>query len=152
MPSTWAWLVSLKFCYRISPYIQFTTYGIALTFCCPTVLLFSYARGRVFFKRSWITLKLLIFTKFRKSQQYFVSGAKERASELTIDGNLVHKSDFDCVLCSRTLWRPVTTPCGHTYCRVCLDRCLDYSSSCPLCVKSLNEVRTQNSVKKRFRF
>ncbi|XP_046390456.1 LON peptidase N-terminal domain and RING finger protein 3 [Ischnura elegans] len=45
--------------------------------------------------------------------------------------------DFDCVLCCRTLWSPVTTPCGHTYCWVCLDRCLDYSCACPLCMASL---------------
>lgn len=49
-------------------------------------------------------------------------------------------ADFDCVLCCRTLWRPVTTPCGHTYCSMCLDRCLDYSSACPLCMTSLADV------------
>lgn len=27
-------------------------------------------------------------------------------------------TDFDCVLCYRTLWKPVVTPCGHTYCMV----------------------------------
>ncbi|XP_058835427.1 LON peptidase N-terminal domain and RING finger protein 2-like [Topomyia yanbarensis] len=51
----------------------------------------------------------------------------------------VEVSDFDCVLCCRTLWRPVVTPCGHTYCWVCLDRCMDYSSSCPLCMAPLVE-------------
>lgn len=48
-------------------------------------------------------------------------------------------ADFDCVLCCRTLWRPVVTPCGHTYCWVCLDRCMVYSSSCPLCMSPLVE-------------
>lgn len=52
---------------------------------------------------------------------------------------LIDKSDFDCVLCCRTLWQPVVTPCGHTYCWVCLDRCMDYSSSCPLCMAPLIE-------------
>ncbi|XP_076287505.1 LON peptidase N-terminal domain and RING finger protein 3 isoform X2 [Lasioglossum baleicum] len=45
--------------------------------------------------------------------------------------------ELDCILCCRLLWKPVTTPCGHTYCWMCLDRCLDYSSVCPLCVTSL---------------
>ncbi|XP_046588126.1 LON peptidase N-terminal domain and RING finger protein 3 [Neodiprion lecontei] len=45
--------------------------------------------------------------------------------------------EFDCILCCRVLWKPVTTPCGHTYCWMCLDRCLDYSSACPLCITSL---------------
>ncbi|XP_033231307.1 LON peptidase N-terminal domain and RING finger protein 3 [Belonocnema kinseyi] len=48
-------------------------------------------------------------------------------------------SELDCILCCRLLWKPVTTPCGHTYCWMCLDRCLDYSSSCPLCVTSLSD-------------
>ena len=28
---------------------------------------------------------------------------------------------------------PVTTPCGHTFCRRCLDRALDHSPTCPMC-------------------
>lgn len=52
---------------------------------------------------------------------------------LQVAASLVDVSDFDCVLCYRTLWKPVVTPCGHTYCLVCLDRCLDYSTHCPLC-------------------
>ncbi|XP_034254301.1 LON peptidase N-terminal domain and RING finger protein 3 [Thrips palmi] len=58
---------------------------------------------------------------------------------LTVDPRLVDHSELDCVLCCRTLWKPVTTPCGHTYCCMCLDRCLDYSYSCPLCMTSLSE-------------
>lgn len=52
----------------------------------------------------------------------------------------VATGDLDCILCCRLLWKPVTTPCGHTYCWMCLDRCLDYSSACPLCVTSLADV------------
>ncbi|XP_058465411.1 uncharacterized protein LOC131438979 [Malaya genurostris] len=58
---------------------------------------------------------------------------------LHVNPQNVEVSDFDCVLCCRTLWRPVVTPCGHTYCWVCLDRCMDYSSSCPLCMAPLVE-------------
>ncbi|XP_052860568.1 uncharacterized protein LOC128267717 [Anopheles cruzii] len=58
---------------------------------------------------------------------------------LPVNPALIEASDFDCVLCCRTLWRPVVTPCGHTYCWVCLDRCMDYSSSCPLCKAPLVE-------------
>lgn len=52
----------------------------------------------------------------------------------------IEADDFECVLCCRTLWRPVTTPCGHTYCAACLDRSLDYSPNCPLCMTSLTQV------------
>lgn len=58
---------------------------------------------------------------------------------LHVDPSLLEVSDFDCVLCCRTLWKPITTPCGHTYCWVCLDRSMDYSTLCPLCVAPLIE-------------
>ncbi|XP_055911288.1 uncharacterized protein LOC129945526 [Eupeodes corollae] len=58
---------------------------------------------------------------------------------LPVNPNLIDASDFDCVLCCRTFWKPVVTPCGHTYCWVCLDRCMDYSPSCPLCMSPLVE-------------
>lgn len=38
-----------------------------------------------------------------------------------VNRNLIESSDFDCVLCYRPLWRPVVTPCGHTYCSVSLN-------------------------------
>ncbi|XP_014283449.1 LON peptidase N-terminal domain and RING finger protein 2 [Halyomorpha halys] len=59
--------------------------------------------------------------------------------EMLQDSDLIDPEDFECVLCCRTLWRPVTTPCGHTYCAVCLDRSLDYSPNCPLCMTSLSQ-------------
>lgn len=40
---------------------------------------------------------------------------------------------FDCVLCSKLLFEPVTTPCGHTFCRGCLSRSIDHTDTCPLC-------------------
>uniref|UniRef100_A0A1B6C990 RING-type domain-containing protein n=1 Tax=Clastoptera arizonana TaxID=38151 RepID=A0A1B6C990_9HEMI len=69
---------------------------------------------------------------------HFFIGTERKAVNLKIDSSLVDPSDFDCVLCCRTIWKPVTTPCGHSYCSMCLDRCLDYSSACPLCMKSLS--------------
>ncbi|XP_073841781.1 uncharacterized protein [Musca autumnalis] len=58
---------------------------------------------------------------------------------MSVAPSLIDASDFDCVLCCRTFWKPVVTPCGHTYCLVCLDRCMDYTSSCPLCMSPLVE-------------
>ncbi|XP_043925423.1 LON peptidase N-terminal domain and RING finger protein 1-like [Protopterus annectens] len=48
-------------------------------------------------------------------------------------------SDFECSLCIRMLFEPVTTPCGHTFCKKCLERCLDHNPYCPLCKESLCE-------------
>ncbi|ELU08221.1 hypothetical protein CAPTEDRAFT_197542 [Capitella teleta] len=52
---------------------------------------------------------------------------------------LREKEDFECTLCYRILFLPVTTPCGHVFCRHCLDRCLDHTTVCPLCKTSLSE-------------
>lgn len=45
--------------------------------------------------------------------------------------------DLECVLCYDTLVAPVTTPCGHTYCRRCLEQSMDYGRTCPLCTRDL---------------
>lgn len=40
---------------------------------------------------------------------------------------------FECTLCMKLLFEPVTTPCGHTFCRACFMRAMDHSSKCPVC-------------------
>ena len=37
-------------------------------------------------------------------------------------------------------YEPVTTPCGHVFCRDCLRRWLDHNCKCPMCRFSLFEV------------
>nr|XP_057921418.1 LON peptidase N-terminal domain and ring finger 1, like [Doryrhamphus excisus] len=53
--------------------------------------------------------------------------------------NLIDPNDLECALCMRLLYEPVTTPCGHTFCKNCLERCLDHMPQCPLCKESLKE-------------
>ncbi|XP_028833572.1 LON peptidase N-terminal domain and RING finger protein 1 [Denticeps clupeoides] len=57
----------------------------------------------------------------------------------TVPKELVDASDFECSLCMRLFYKPVTTPCGHTFCKNCLERCLDHTPQCPLCKESLKE-------------
>ncbi|XP_068018016.1 LON peptidase N-terminal domain and RING finger protein 1-like [Melanerpes formicivorus] len=52
---------------------------------------------------------------------------------------LLSVSDLECSLCIRLFFEPVTTPCGHTFCKECLERCLDHRPNCPLCKQSLRE-------------
>lgn len=40
---------------------------------------------------------------------------------------------LECQLCYFLLYEPITTPCGHTFCRGCFARSLDHSNKCPLC-------------------
>ncbi|RZB39937.1 LON peptidase N-terminal domain and RING finger protein 2, partial [Asbolus verrucosus] len=47
-------------------------------------------------------------------------------------------TDLECILCSRCIFDPITTACGHTFCRGCLTRVLDHGLSCPLCMASLS--------------
>eukprot|EP00062_Callorhinchus_milii_P001050 gi/632935741/ref/XP_007891132.1/ PREDICTED: LON peptidase N-terminal domain and RING finger protein 3 [Callorhinchus milii] len=52
---------------------------------------------------------------------------------------LVDPIDLECSLCMRLFYEPITTPCGHTFCLKCLERCLDHSPKCPLCKEGLPE-------------
>ncbi|XP_071086910.1 LON peptidase N-terminal domain and RING finger protein 1-like [Haliotis cracherodii] len=56
-----------------------------------------------------------------------------------IPQELLTVDDFECGLCYRLFYVPVTTPCGHVFCRQCLERCLDHTTNCPLCKSSLVE-------------
>ncbi|PSC74157.1 LON peptidase N-terminal domain and RING finger 1 isoform B [Micractinium conductrix] len=41
--------------------------------------------------------------------------------------------DTECVLCMKLLFEPVTTPCGHTFCKPCFSRAMDHANKCPNC-------------------
>ncbi|KAF2232468.1 hypothetical protein EV356DRAFT_248417 [Viridothelium virens] len=47
-----------------------------------------------------------------------------------------HK-EVDCQVCYALLLDPVTTSCGHTFCRKCLVRVLDHAEHCPMCRRQL---------------
>ncbi|KAL1766833.1 LON peptidase N-terminal domain and RING finger protein 3 isoform X1 [Sigmodon hispidus] len=54
-------------------------------------------------------------------------------ADLSIPLGSFDASDLECSLCMRLFYEPVTTPCGHTFCLKCLERCLDHNAKCPLC-------------------
>ncbi|KAG5522776.1 hypothetical protein RHGRI_034803 [Rhododendron griersonianum] len=61
----------------------------------------------------------------------------ERTTASTIGsrghGKPERTDDFDCTVCLKLLYEPVTTPCGHTFCRSCLFQSMDRGNRCPLC-------------------
>lgn len=56
--------------------------------------------------------------------------ALKRAQEST-------RSEMDCQVCYALYYDPLTTSCGHTFCRSCLHRILDHSRYCPICRRKL---------------
>ncbi|MCJ1330506.1 hypothetical protein MMC10_007191 [Thelotrema lepadinum] len=49
----------------------------------------------------------------------------------------VARSETECEVCYSLLLDPLTTPCGHTFCRKCVARVLDHSAACPICRRTL---------------
>uniref|UniRef100_A0A3Q3LWV9 LON peptidase N-terminal domain and ring finger 4 n=1 Tax=Mastacembelus armatus TaxID=205130 RepID=A0A3Q3LWV9_9TELE len=44
-----------------------------------------------------------------------------------------------CYESSLLFFEPVTTPCGHSFCKNCIERSLDHNLRCPLCKQPLQE-------------
>ncbi|KAM4621461.1 LON peptidase N-terminal domain and RING finger protein 3-like isoform 2-T2 [Polymixia lowei] len=61
----------------------------------------------------------------------------------SVVGDLIDPTDLECSLCMRLFYEPTTTPCGHTFCLQCLERCLDHNPKCPLCKEELSEYLAQ---------
>ncbi|XP_010123170.1 PREDICTED: LON peptidase N-terminal domain and RING finger protein 1-like, partial [Chlamydotis macqueenii] len=76
-----------------------------------------------------------------RQDRWLVDDEEETAAKCTQPclGELLSVSDLECSLCIRMFFEPVTTPCGHTFCKECLERCLDHRPNCPLCKQSLRE-------------
>lgn len=49
----------------------------------------------------------------------------------------VIRSEMECHVCYGLMLDPLTTTCGHTFCRKCVARVLDHSNSCPICRRPL---------------
>lgn len=47
------------------------------------------------------------------------------------------RNELDCQVCYALVLDPLTTSCGHTFCRKCVARVLDHSNLCPLCRRLL---------------
>lgn len=64
------------------------------------------------------------------------------------------KSELDCQVCYGLMLDPLTTSCGHTFCRKCVARVLDHSTTCPICRRvlpmplGLNQVASNQTLNK----
>jgi len=98
----------------------------------PIVKLVNYA-SLIYEKQS--NLEQLVNTP---AEDWFLRGILTyRRPYRNIPDSQVDAGDYECPLCYRLLWQPVTTACGHTYCKVCLEQALDHNVQCPLCKSSI---------------
>ena len=44
---------------------------------------------------------------------------------------------FDCPICMCKLNEPIIASCGHTFCKGCIEECVNRSHECPSCRKAL---------------
>jgi len=51
------------------------------------------------------------------------------------------RAELECQVCYSLMVDPLTTTCGHTYCRKCVARVLDHSTLCPACRRPLLSMR-----------
>lgn len=49
----------------------------------------------------------------------------------------VIRAELECQVCYAVMVDPITTSCGHTFCRRCVARVLDHSNLCPICRRQL---------------
>ena len=45
--------------------------------------------------------------------------------------------EFQCPLCIDLLLHPVSIPCGHTFCRICIRKAHQVATRCPICLTDL---------------
>ncbi|KAH8895077.1 ATP-dependent protease La domain-containing protein [Thozetella sp. PMI_491] len=69
-------------------------------------------------------------TPITKEHDDFDAAVLEQVKEAT-------RPEMDCHVCYALFLDPVTTPCGHTYCRSCLQRVMDHAKICPVCRREL---------------
>lgn len=55
-----------------------------------------------------------------------------------VDTNNI-EAHYLCGICLELLYSPVTLPCNHSFCLLCLKDMLIYQNKCPLCVRKLPE-------------
>lgn len=53
-------------------------------------------------------------------------------------------SELECAICMKLLIIPVTIPCGHNFCRDCLEKAKEYKNTCPLCRSNMGDKKNIN--------
>lgn len=64
-----------------------------------------------------------------------------RLSAMAAFNNFVSEEQLQCSICLEIFTKPVSTPCGHNFCMVCLNKYWDSSQkcTCPFCKKEFSK-------------
>ncbi|KAL3098460.1 hypothetical protein niasHS_000011 [Heterodera schachtii] len=73
---------------------------------------------------------------------------QQRPQKLFIPPSFRQKMDtnyhpLNCKICLQRFTEPYTTVCGHTFCRACIVKSLQFSSQCPVCDSGLDAKRAR---------
>ena len=70
-----------------------------------------------------------------------------RALDVAVLENLKEaiRAELECQVCYQVMLDPLTTSCGHTFCRRCFSRAMDHSNHCPMCRRVLPLVKIQQA-------
>lgn len=50
----------------------------------------------------------------------------------------------DCPICLSNVTDITTTNCGHSYCKICIDNCLDSKPECPMCRQNIRYIKNSS--------
>ncbi|XP_074554886.1 E3 ubiquitin-protein ligase TRIM21-like [Halichoeres trimaculatus] len=108
----------------------------------------DYAEGLVSFYDVDTTAHIYSFTGCNFTDKLYPifspcsNSSGDNAAPLVItpmfsSSGVLSEEEFQCSICLEVFTDPVTTPCGHNFCRNCLTNHwnIDYKCKCPLCAK-----------------
>lgn len=81
-----------------------------------------------------------------KDFTYEPAEARESAEQDFVQGKALRenlRAELDCQVCYALILDPITTACGHSFCRDCVARVLDYADLCPICRRKLGTSSVQ---------
>ncbi|SBT77113.1 RING zinc finger protein, putative [Plasmodium ovale] len=84
--------------------------------------------------------------RFHKGNNY-KENSSNGCNSVSSDGNNGCEqipSDVECAICMKLLIIPVTIPCGHNFCRDCLEKAKEYKNACPLCRSNMGDKKNIN--------
>lgn len=59
--------------------------------------------------------------------------ASEEGAQASNEEDEEIPTEFECSICMKLMLDPVTVSCGHTFCRICLQKSLGYRGMCAVC-------------------